>query len=619
MKKYFYALLLGMSCIAQNSVHAQAAIDSVVIRENRLQLPYNKSSRDIQLLDRKDIARLPVKSVNELLAYAAGVDMRQRGPWGTQGDISIDGSTFDEVLVLIDGVKMSDPQTGHNLMNIPVPLSAIERIEILRGAAARIYGVNALAGAINIVTRLPDHNTVAAQVYAGSSFSQDTSTGRTYAGWGIQAAGTLAGKKQAHGFSIAHDQGNGYRYNTGYERYQLFYQNAITINEKNALKAMGGYTSNQFGASLYYAAPNDVEATEKVQTATGSLAWEYRPVKQLQIIPRVSYRYNKDDYIYTRKKPDLYHNIHETNVIDAELNATYKLKNGVAGAGAEWRKEEITSNSLGRRDRSNLGFYAEYRHYFTTALTASAGVYINNNSIFGTQVLPGADISYTFLRHWKVFANAGTGQRLPTYTDLYYKGPANIGNDSLKPEQALYAEGGVQYQHTLFTAQASYAYRRISDFIDWIRATDKDPWQPQNYLTVNTRLFSFRTVWQLSRCFSLPDDYNLQLTTAYTYLDPSIQATDGIQTKYTTDALRHQWITNVQGLLWKRLQVGAGIRYQQRLNANDYTLLDARLGYRIPHFLFYADANNLLDVQYKEAGAVPLPGRWMTVGLRAEF
>src|SRR5690606_12287921 len=116
-------------------------------------------------------------SVNELLSYVAGVDLRQRGPFGTQSDVSIDGSTFDQVLVLINGVKMSDPQTGHHLTNVPIPLSSIDHIEILRGPAARIYGVNALAGAINIITRVPAQTEVSAQVYTGSSFKTDTATG----------------------------------------------------------------------------------------------------------------------------------------------------------------------------------------------------------------------------------------------------------------------------------------------------------------------------------------------------------------------------------------------------------------------------------------------------------
>lgn len=599
-----------------NAASAQQHIDSVVIRENRLQLPYNQQNRDIQVIGRQEIKNLPVKSVNELLAYVAGVDIRQRGPWGAQADISIDGSTFDQVLVLVNGVRMSDPQTGHNMMNLPVPLAAIERIEVLRGAAARTYGTNALAGAVNIVTRVPVQNSIEAQAYAGSSFEKDSSSGKTYTGAGIQVAASITGKKQAHILSIGHDQGNGYRYNTDYTAYRLYYQNTITLNSRNKILAMGGYTSNKFGASLFYAAPNDVEATETVQTALGSIAWQYRPNDRLSITPRISLRYNKDDYIYIRQKPEAYHNIHETNTLTGDVNATYRLSKGTIGLGVEYRREAIVSNSLGKRHRENLGAFAEYRHTFNERLNATAGLYLNSNSYFGTQLLPGADIGYKLHRNWKLFASGGAGQRQPTYTDLYYKGPANIGNDTLQIERSVYAEGGLEYHQSFLTIRGSYGYRHISDFIDWARATDKEPWQPQNFGVMNTEILSFRSVINLTEAFKLAEKYQLGLTLSYTNLNPSVKTSNETMTKYTIDALRHQGIANINALLWGRLQLGAGIRYQQRLSANDYTLVEARIGYRLNSFLFYADGNNLLNTSYREIGAVPLPGRWMSVGVR---
>ncbi|MBW7913509.1 MAG: TonB-dependent receptor plug domain-containing protein, partial [Taibaiella sp.] len=189
-------------------------LDSVVISGNRIEEAYGRENRNIEVLDSRQIRALPVKSTNELLSYVAGVDLRQRGPVGTQADVSIDGSTFDQVLVLINGVKMSDPQTGHHMLNIPIPIGAIERIEIVRCPAARTYGVNALAGAINIVTKTPVQDEVFAQAYAGSSLKQDTATGETYYGWGAQASAAIAGNKHSHILSVAHDEGSGFRYNT---------------------------------------------------------------------------------------------------------------------------------------------------------------------------------------------------------------------------------------------------------------------------------------------------------------------------------------------------------------------------------------------------------------------
>ncbi|MBS1772691.1 MAG: TonB-dependent receptor [Bacteroidetes bacterium] len=607
---------LGLVLLSFHSVAQTVTLDSVTIHDNRIQAPFGKQNRNIQVLDKKQINALPVKSVNELLSYVAGADLRQRGPNGTQSDISIDGSTFDEVLILVNGVKMSDPQTGHHIMNLPIPLSSIEQIEILRGPSAMIYGVNTMAGAINIVTRMPQQNEINAQLYAGSNLMTDSATGNTYYGWGIQASASLAGKKQSHTLSIAHDEGNGYRYNTGFNAYRIFYQNRFLLNKKNSIEAMGGYINNDFDANGYYAAPVDVESKETVQTAFGSIIYTFTPNEKLTIKPRVSYRYNNDDYIFIRQNPSYYHNIHETNVTTGEIQTTYKLGKGIIGAGFEYRDENINSTNLGKRERSNSGVFAEYKHFFSNKLNAGLGVYGNYNSDYGWQVFPGVDAGYRFMPKWKLYANASTGERLPTYTDLYYKGPVNIGNTALQPEKAVCAEGGLQFTHPVFFVQAAYFYRHITDFIDWVRVLNTDPWQPQNYQSINTQGITMQTRYDLSKHASWSDNYRLRLSANYTYLHPQIEIPGTSISKYTIEALKHQAIASVQSILFEKWQININARYQYRISANDYTLIDARIGYQIKKWFIYADVNNILDTQYKETGAVQLPGRWYTVGVR---
>lgn len=599
-----------------NAQPLSSTLDSVMIRENRISESYSRQNRNIEIMDARQIKALPVKTVNELLSYVAGVDLRQRGPVGTQSDISIDGSTFDQVLVLVNGVKMSDPQTGHHVLNVPIPLSAIQQIEIIRGPAARTYGVNALAGAINIITKTPVNNEVFAQAYAGSSMKQDTATGETYFGWGAQASASIAAKKHAHILSVAHDEGNGYRYNTAYSAYRLYYQNHITLNKKNSIDAMGGYINNDFGANAFYAAPADAEATEKVQTAIGSIKYNYQPTSKITISPRVSYRYNNDDYIFIRQKPAVYHNIHETNVLTGELQSTIRLGKGTIGAGVEYRNEDINSTNLGKRFRNNLGIYAEYKHYFSEKLNAGAGVYANKNSDYDWELFPGVDVGYYVTKRLKVFANATSGQRLPTYTDLYYKGPSNIGNAQLRPEYAYYAEGGVQHSNSNLLARASYFYRRSTDFIDWVRALPADPWQPQNFQTINTQGITVLATYQLSEGLNMSKNFDIALNANYTYLSPVIDAPTTEISKYAIEALRHQATVKVTSTLWKHVQANLAYRYLYRINANDYTIMDLRLGYTIKNILVYADINNILDTQYKEVGAVPMPGRWFTLGAR---
>jgi len=616
-KAALLSVLLGMTATGSYAQAQQgSSLDSVIVRQNRIQMSYDKQNNNIQIMDKAQIATLPVKSVNELLSYIGGVDLRQRGPWGAQADVSIDGSTFDQVLVLINGVKISDPQTGHNMMNIPLPISAIDHIEVLRGSAARIYGVNALAGAINIITAMPQQNSVFAQAYAGSSFTKDSSNGETYYSRGVQATAGITNGNQSHLLSVAQDQGNGYRYNTSMEAYRLFYQNKIKLNDKNSIEAMGGYVSNYYGAGLFYAAPNDANATEKVQTGLGAIAYNWKPNDKLKITPRLSYRYNKDDYIYIKQKPDLYHNVHETNVLSGELNASYQTGHGTAGAGLEFRNEEINSNSLGKRQRQNFGFYAEYRHNFTSRLNASAGIYLNQNSDFGFQAFPAFDAGYKVNRRLKLFVNASTGQRLPTFTDLYYNGPSNIGNAGLKPELSSYAEGGVQFAHPFLDAKAAYFYRHSTDFIDWVRNSDTSKWQPQNFQSVNTQGFSLSINYQLSRHLGWSERYQLNLVANYTYLNQQLELPSEGTSKYTIDALRHQMNISLRSLLFRHLQLNLSARYQQRISNNDYTILDARVAYQVKNWMLYTDMNNLLDMQYREIGSVPMPGRWFTLGLR---
>jgi iron complex outermembrane receptor protein len=189
------------------------ALEEIVIQENRLATPFSKSARDIQVITQKQIEALPAKSLNGVLSYVSGVDIRQRGPFGTQTDISIDGGTSEQTLVLINGVKMIDSQTAHNMMNVPVPLSAIDHIEVLRGAAARVYGINALTGAINIITKKENHSSVSADVQAGSSFKakEEGDGSGIYGGGSAEFTGIFGSEKQSQLLSLAQSNYNGQR------------------------------------------------------------------------------------------------------------------------------------------------------------------------------------------------------------------------------------------------------------------------------------------------------------------------------------------------------------------------------------------------------------------------
>lgn len=617
---------IGLSFLWQSTVtnaqsssnKEQHALDEIVIEDSRLQIPFPERNRDIVVLDTEVIKSLPVHSVNELLSYVAGIDIRQRGPQGGQADISINGGTFDETLVLLNGIKVIDPQTGHNMLNLPVSLTAIDRIEILKGAAASAYGINAMNGVINIITKQPEQSGILVSVDAGSSFARDSSNQKLYGAIGADVSAALTGKKTKHFLSFSTRQSSGYRYNTTMNNDKAYYQNQMKLGNKSSLQMMGGFVYNDFGANGFYAPPGDVESKEILQTGIAAIKGNFQPKPGWTLRPSVSYRYNHDDYIFIRQKPSVYENKHFTNVVDVSLNNNIRTAIGNLGIGLEYRKESINSNSLGDWSRDNYGFYAEFAFNKIRKLNIHAGAYLNYSPYFGWQLLPSVDAGYQLNDHWRLFANAGTGTRLPTYTDWYYKGPENIGNPHLKPENAFHAEGGIKFNNQRLQASASYFYRVTDNFIDWVKDSLNGPWQPQNFQKINMPGISFSADYRLLQG-ATEKGISIISGLSYSWLNPHISSQNNQEFGYS-----HYALENLKNQIVARFNIGflnyfnATItgRYEQRVNYKDYLLMDARLSGTFSSFQASISWNNLTNVTYIEAGAVPMPGSWLSVGLK---
>ena len=120
------------------------------------------------LLSRGDeLEKAGVQSLQDVLEYVSNVDVRQRGGYGVQSDVTIRGGSFDHVMVLINGINVSDPQTGHASLDLPIDPEMIERIEVLEGSAARILGAGAFTGAINVITKGDTTTQASASLFMG--------------------------------------------------------------------------------------------------------------------------------------------------------------------------------------------------------------------------------------------------------------------------------------------------------------------------------------------------------------------------------------------------------------------------------------------------------------------
>ncbi|MFZ4263493.1 TonB-dependent receptor plug domain-containing protein [Sphingobacterium sp. HJSM2_6] len=590
-------------------------IKEVIIQENRLQIPFSQNNRNVQILSKEEIQKLPGISLPEVLRFAAGVDIRQRGAFGTQADIGIDGGSFDQTIILINGVKISDPQTGHHMLNLPIALSSIERIEILRGPASRIYGINGLTGAINIVTTKVDASKIETNAYVGSSFQdveESDKSGKYYA-TGLQLSADIYQKDHQHQFFIAKEHSNGQRYNTASDNYKLFYQNLIELNQHNEIQVMAGYMDNKFGANGYYAAPGDIESEEYVKTAISSLSSKHQLNSKFNLSPRLSYRYNEDDYRYYRNDLTKARSRHYTHTLTAELNAAVDLGFGDLGLGLESRLEKINSSNIGDHQRNNWGAYTEFRTTEIKNFLLNIGAYINYNSDYNWQIFPGIDVSYLISDQWKLSASTGSSQRIPTYTDLYLNQKmSNIGNPALLSENSWQNDISLSFNTSKFNSKIGYFYRDIDNFIDWTRSSTTEPYQANNLGNNKTHGIFTQTqyIHALSKIQSISFSIN------YTYLNPSIiNKTNQMMTKYGINSLKHQ----AQGILsyqYKQIQLSSANRLIQRISGNAYYVADLRLAYQPKKIGFNLDVQNLFNEKYIEIAAVPLPTRWLMFGVQ---
>ncbi len=600
---------------AQNLLPDSTRIDEVLIQENRFQIPFNQHSRNIQVLTQKDLKKLPSTSINEVLRYVGGVDIRQRGPFGTQADIGIDGGSFDQTLVLINGVKLSDPQTGHHMLNIPIPLEAIERIEILRGPASRVYGINGLTGAVNIVTKQVDSSEVFAHLYAGSSFKnvEETDQKGIYYGNGIQLGGSFYNKKHQHQLYASKEHSNGQRFNTGSDNEKIYYQNNLLLNQDNKIQMMAGYINNQFGANGFYAAPGDVNSEELIKTFLSSISSHHQLNGNWSLSPRINYRYNEDDYRYFKDDLSKGRSQHYTHSISGELHAYKQSKYGDFGLGTEIRHEAINSSNIGDHNRNNLGLFTEFRSTYFRNFIFNLGAYLNYNSDYDWQIFPGLDMSYLINEHWKISASSGTSQRIPTFTDLYLnQRPGNIGNPDLKSENAWQNEISASFQKDYISIKGGYFYRDIDNFIDWVRSSTDEPYQAQNL--GNNKTHGIFGSLNFNQPFS--ENKNLSVNLQYSYLNPSIiNDYENTIIKYGIESLKNQFQANIS-LQTERWIFTTANRLLQRASSNSYFVSDARIAFVKSKYHIYADIQNIFNTEYIEVGAVPMPSRWATLGFK---
>lgn len=321
--------------------------DEVVVTASRMPTNFDETNRNVVVLSRYDIENSGATSMQELLGYAAGVDVRTRGINGVQSDINIRGCAFDQSLVLIDGVKVSDPQTGHHNMNIPLNVSDIDRIEVLKGHGSRLYGPNALGGTINIITRRSAEKSITMNLSGGEFglFEGSVSLSQPF-------------RNSSHQVSFARSRSDGYMDASEHDINSAYYGSTLRIGA-GELDFTLGYQDKEFGASTFYSDlfPDEWEHTTSIFTNISGSILHGSNIYRVSLFQRN----HRDDFVLDNAHPDWYRNKHTTDLYGGDVQATFSSRFGDLSVGGEVSQEVIESKSLGNHNRNRFGMFAEHK------------------------------------------------------------------------------------------------------------------------------------------------------------------------------------------------------------------------------------------------------------------
>ena len=628
------SIILGLAIAGFNAFAQETyTIDSVAVTASRTPVLLHSSARTVTLMDSLEIASSPAETVNDLLKYAAGVDVRQRGGFGMQTDISMRGGTYNQVAVLLNGINITDPQTGHNSFDFPVNICDIDHIEVLEGPAARVYGTSALVGAINIVTKgsVRQHEGLSARgelnLEAGS-FGYATANGSV----------SIASNRTYNMFSASYQCSEGYNRNSAgglnsdFGAFKAFVHGGAEFRDRN-LTWQAGISNKDFGSSTFYSPKydNQFEHTFKTFAAIKS---EGKGL--LHFSPAIYWNHGEDRFELFRDSPDKYpFNYHKTNVAGINLNFYIDSKLGRTAFGTEARHEAIRSTNLGEKLDNPKGQYVcglsrtaynlFLEHNVTAGpFTASAGltaVYNTGNSE-GVHLFPGADVSLRVLDGGRIFASYNTSYRMPTFTDLYYSVGGHLADPNLKSEKLNALEFGLKYYARGARMTASVFFNTGYDMIDWIMDTTAGEdaiWTSVNH----TKIYSVGEEFMIQ--LDVPKLINNQrfflngLTFTGLHMDQSKNLEENLRSLYSMEYVKNKVAAQADLRFPLGFSANVSYTYVDRATESElikpYHLLDAKIKFDFwTHYSFYVRFYNILNRPWYDFGDIPQPGIWIIGG-----
>lgn len=645
-------------------------LDEIEVMDSRTGVQLKDLGKQVEVITQYEISQMPVNSVDELLRYIPGVEIQSRGMFGTQADISMRGGTYNQTLILLDGIRIGDPMTGHFNSNIPITLSNIFRIEIIKGASSVIYGADAVGGVINIVTRnmstffqyrQPPMMCENANIYVPSEkvkyIEKDTTSKKDYVAgtvglsigqfstYGINYYAQAATSSNVH-IDIAYNHNESYGYpafnnthNYGFSNHTGGTSFNVTINETDYIAYRFAADYRDFDARYFYTASTADKSKEKVGRYFGQTKLRIRSYEGHDITANLGLIYTVDDFSFN---PAFTPNNHKT--ISGDLNIHDQIKLGESTAmtfGTEVQFNDMNSTDRGKRNQQQIGLYAVSVHDFSSDFNINAGLrgeYLPTNK---WEVVPTIGANYYLTDKIKLRANAGRSIRTPDYTERYVStglegilsAGRNLGNPDLLPEISWNYEAGTDIQLAQKISLNVTGYMRDSkNIIDYgfkkgSEITNNQNLDPtfdylyaQNLAELQVRGVEFKISGQ--------DFGNYGLMDLNWYLGGNIleiSVADDVSSKYITNAAGLNFSAGLFYIISNEFRISTDAIYRKRDISTEqsiefgltpeYFVMDGKLTYSYNFINFDLTVKNLFDKQYSDILGVQLPGRWIMLGV----
>ena len=558
----------------------------VVVTATAAPAPTASVGRTVAVMTREELEKLGISSIIEGLRLVAGVDPRARGGADVQTDFSLRGATFGQSLVLIDGARLNDSQSGHHNGEIPAPLVGIDRIEVVFGPASAVHGADALGGTIHVLTRTDPHATALATFGEHDTVTAQASVsgGRLPAGWTVSGWGA-----RSDGFMFDRD------FASGGAGVRGLIGTSFTADVRHQRRG--------FGANGFYGNSPSKEWTDQT---LASMKW-MRTSDRWSSIARVAARNHGDHFRWDINRPGFAENRHRTNAIDASVQVGRRVSDRLeltsgAGAGGDW----ITSSNLGDRTYGRGHGFVEAQWAGGPRWSAQAGARFDAYSTFGNAWSPSLSVAAWLSSAARVRASVSRAFRIPTFTERFYTDPAHQASASLRPEHGTAVDGSVDVVARGWTFTASPFIRWDEDVIDWIRNSAAERWRTTNVRDVTTKGAEVGVTRAVGTTLFRVHYAGLRVDA------PALN----VLSKYVLEYARHSAGLSATTAIGAGVRVALNTDYRNRADGQKYWLVGARVSREFGRWDAFVEGSNLLDETYREIAGVPMPGRWLSVGIR---